>query len=369
MPLSVPEHFGTNKGGSRNMDYCRFCYQDGRFTANLSMDEMIEVCAGYIDQWKLPDNRKISRDEAIGLMKEQFPLLKRWVKRKETESEYQKAVNQVIEYIDSHLSEEIELKKLARIAHISPYHFHRIFFSIIGENVGEYILRLKMEYAAGALLNNTKSLHEIVDYTGYQTVQSFSKAFKKHFGISPSYFRKKPTYTSQLQKEKIPLITPISEIKEVDSFNCIYIRIIDVYGSPKSYNMAWGKLYHFAKDNELINDDTEYIGLCFDDPTITSPNRCRFYACITVNKKVSPTGEFGTRQIKGGLYAVFTLIGPYSHLMTYYNYIYLEWLPKSKYKLRNSFSYEKYLNNPETTSSSALKTEIYIPVSPIDKNQ
>lgn len=102
MPLSVPEHFGTNEGGSRNMDYCRFCYQDGRFTANLSMDEMIEVCAEYIDQWKLPDNRKISQDEAIDLMKEQFPLLKRWVKRKETESEYQKAVNQVMSILCMH---------------------------------------------------------------------------------------------------------------------------------------------------------------------------------------------------------------------------------------------------------------------------
>lgn len=365
MPLSVPEHFGTNEGGERNGEYCRFCYRDGRFTANVGMDEMIELCARYVDQWKLPDNRTVTRDEAIALMKEQFPLLKRWAKRKETENEYQKAVNRVIEYIDVHLSEDIDLAELAEVAHVSSYHFHRIFYTVIGENVGEYILRLRMEYTASALLNSKLSLTEIADKTGYQTIQSLSKAFRKHFGISPSGYKKaKENYCSVPVKQKM-MSFPDPVIREVLPINCIYIRIIDVYGSPKAYNMAWGRLYHFALDNKLITEQTEYLGLSFDDPGITSPDRCRFYACITTKEKQNPSGEFGARVIKGGLFAVFTLVGSYSRLVDYYNYIYSQWLPTSGYELRNSFSFEKYHNNPEEITAENLKTEIYIPVSPM----
>lgn len=366
MPLSVPEHYGTNLGGERNHDYCYFCYQDGRFTADLSMDEMIEFCTQFIDEWKLPDNRQITRDEAIALMKEQFPRLKRWAKRKETENEYRKAVNRAMEYIDAHLSEEIDLQKLADVAHVSPYHFHRIFFSVIGENIGEYVLRIRMEYAAGALLNSSLGLAGIADRTGYQTIQSLSKAFKKYFGVSPSQYRKRPNPWKKVLAPGQLNFQLQPEIREVSAANCVYVRIMDVYGAAKSYNMAWGRLYHFALDRQLITERTGYIGLSYDDPTITSPERCRFYACITVEQDVRPAGEFGVRKIKGGLYAVFTLKGSYNSLMDYYRYIYSEWLPASGYKLRNSFSFEKYLNNPEQVSESDLKTEIYIPVSRIE---
>lgn len=363
MPLSVPEHYGTNKGGERNHDYCYFCYKDGCFTADLSMDEMVELCAQYVDEWKLPDNKQITREEAIALMKEQFPLLKRWVKRKETKNEYEKAVNKVMDYIQAHLAEAIDLQKLSDIACVSPYHFHRIFFSVIGENVGEYILRLRMEYAAGILVNSSLTLTEIADRIGYQTAQSLSKAFKKHFGVSPSEYKKRPSPWEYLPKINKTQKELMPEIRTVTPINSIYVRIMDMYGAPKSYNMAWGRLYHFALDNKLITEQTEYIGLSYDDPSITLPDRCRFYACITVDREVKPVGEFGVREIKGGEYAVFTLIGSYANLVDYYNYIYSEWLPSSGYELRNSFSFEKYLNNPEQVLDSDLKTEIYIPVS------
>ncbi len=364
MPLTVPEDYGTNKLGSHSSEYCRFCYQDGSFTAHLSMDEMIALCAEFTDDWKTPDNRKFTKEEAIALMKEHFPKLKRWAKKKETENEYHKAVNRVVDYINRHLIEPIDLETLAEIANVSTFHFHRIFRSVMGENIGEYVQRLRLEYAAQQLRTTSRNLNEIAEKTAYQTIQALSKAFKKQFGVSPSAYRRLSESISKNQKQIISNYQlPSPEIRKVDDLKYIYIRIIDVYGSPKSYNIAWGKIYQFALENNLINEQTECLGLSFDDPTITSPNRCRFYACVTIDREVKPQGEFGVQKITGGLYAVFTLKGPYSGLMEIYNAIYSQWLPESGFQLRNNISFEKYLNNPNKVNEENLLTEIYIPVS------
>lgn len=74
MPLQQDEHFGSNADGSKNEEYCVYCFKDGAFTADMNMDEMIAFCADHADEWGVD----ISKEDAIKLMKEQFPKLKRW---------------------------------------------------------------------------------------------------------------------------------------------------------------------------------------------------------------------------------------------------------------------------------------------------
>lgn len=76
MPMQKSEDFGTNKDGGKNSDYCVYCYQDGAFTADLTMDGMIAFCAEHVDDWDM----KMTKDEAIAMMREVFPKLKRWQK-------------------------------------------------------------------------------------------------------------------------------------------------------------------------------------------------------------------------------------------------------------------------------------------------
>lgn len=284
--------------------------------------------------------------------------------RETTQNEYEKAVNRVVDYINTHLFDSPDLKELAKIANISEYHFHRIFKVVIGENIGEYISRLRLEYIAERLQMTNSKLDEIASKTGYGTKQALSKAFKKHFGISPSVFRKqeKDNYHNFFKRNERKLISLVPEIKEIDSKNVVYIRIIDWYGSTKSYEIAWNKLGKFGRSNNLINSTTEFIGLSFDNPTITPPESCRFYACFTVNEPVKPTGAFGTREIAGGLFAVFTLKGSYSNLLDMYYNIYLKWLPNSGYILRKGGGFEKYLNSPHYVAEEDILTEIYVPI-------
>lgn len=116
----------------------------------------------------------------------------------------------------------------------------------------------------------------------------------------------------------------------------------------------------------MVNDKTEFIGLSFDNPTITDPQNCRFYACFTVDREVKPQGAFGLQKISGGMYAIFTLKGSYSGLLDMYYNIYIRWLPQSGYRLRRGYAFEKYLNSPNNVSDDDILTEIYIPVSKLE---
>ena len=245
--------------------------------------------------------------------------------RETTKNEYDRAVNKVVDYINQHLFENPDIKQLAEIANISEYHFHRIFKAIIGENIGEYINRIRLEHIGQQLQMTQNTLDKIALKTGYTTKYALSKAFKKHFDVSPSVFRKQKKDTlNSLIKEKQAFKPIVPRIKEITSKKTVYIRIIDWYGSPESYRTAWRKLAQFANRNNLVNHQTEFIGFSFDNPTITKPENCRFYACFTTELNVQATGEFGIKNIDGGLYAIFTLRGSYSGLLDLYYYIYLK---------------------------------------------
>ena len=73
MPLEAPL-YGTNADRSKNEDYCMYCFQNGAFTANVTMEEMIEICVPHV----AAANAGMSEDKARRMMREFFPALARW---------------------------------------------------------------------------------------------------------------------------------------------------------------------------------------------------------------------------------------------------------------------------------------------------
>lgn len=80
MPLQDSHYFGTNQDGSANQEYCCYCYKDGAYVQDCTMDEMIEHCVKYLDEFNGACNTQFSKEEAILEMKKHFPRLKRWAK-------------------------------------------------------------------------------------------------------------------------------------------------------------------------------------------------------------------------------------------------------------------------------------------------
>ena len=75
MPMgATDEMYGTNADGSKSKDYCKYCFENGAFTANSTMDEMIEICVPHMAS----AHPEMSGDDARKMMREFFPTLKRW---------------------------------------------------------------------------------------------------------------------------------------------------------------------------------------------------------------------------------------------------------------------------------------------------
>lgn len=78
MPLQKQEDLGTNEDGTLNEMYCCHCFQDGRYTQELTMEEMIQSCLQFLDEFNRGADTNFSKEEALNEMRAYFPKLKRW---------------------------------------------------------------------------------------------------------------------------------------------------------------------------------------------------------------------------------------------------------------------------------------------------
>ena len=104
----------------------------------------------------------------------------------ELDMDWTQGIQNAIEYIESHLTEEIDYEKVAKVAYSSSFHFQRVFGIMCGITLGEYIRRRRLTLAGGELLYNNVKVIDVAFKYGYDTPESFSRAFTKFHGIKPS---------------------------------------------------------------------------------------------------------------------------------------------------------------------------------------
>lgn len=279
-----------------------------------------------------------------------------------TKEEYARRINMVIEYIGRNLDREINLNDLAEVSSFSIYHFHRIFRAIVGESLGAFVVRMRVETAARLLRYTDLPVQDIAYNVGYDAPSSLTKLFRQFYNISPTQYRNNKTYMimKPLQiNADIKLKEP--KIVDLEPRRAIYIRLQGNYQTV-DYGGAYGKLWAFVKENKLYSAGIEHLAASYDDPKVTETDKLRTDVCLVIHKPAQPKGEIGIRDIAGGKFAVFSYTGPYINLYTVINNIYGKWLPQSGYKLSMEQGFEKYLNDPCKVSEDKLKTEIYLPI-------
>lgn len=279
--------------------------------------------------------------------------------RSSTENIYQEKVNQVIDYISANLHQPLQLDVIAGRICVSRRQLLRIMRSALDESLYAYMARQRMERAIMYMQTEEMTLAELAARVGYDNPQSFSKAFRKLFGISPKAYINELNASLQeyVKSSGGKYETVPSEICEEEDLNLIYIRIVGQYGEEKPYETAWNKLIKFLKEKQALSAATRFIGLSFDDPNVTTAGQCRFYACATVDKPVEAAGVFGTLRLRKGKYAVYTLKGSYSSLQEFYNNISVSF----NHTIRHGMPFEEYIHYTGTDSEAAL-TKIYIPI-------
>jgi AraC family transcriptional regulator len=145
----------------------------------------------------------------------------------------------------------------------------------------------------------------------------------------------------------------------------IYYRLTGMDYPTMNYGLAWEKITEYVSNNHLLDacgKDAEYINLYLDDPTIEGAKlRCDVCIADPIVNTLKPTDEIGIRTIDGGKFIVFLLKGAYTQLTDFYKEIYTR-LERGDVKPKSEPMFEKYLNDPATTPSDELLTEIWIPI-------
>ena len=101
-----------------------------------------------------------------------------------------RSIKDALEYIDSHLGEKINLEVISKRFHFSPYYFHRMFSVIVGKTIAVHIRDRRLLSACALLFSTNQSVLDIALDSGYSSAQSFTRAFKDMYGLSPTEYRK-----------------------------------------------------------------------------------------------------------------------------------------------------------------------------------
>jgi len=286
--------------------------------------------------------------------------------RTTTLEDYRERVLRVLLHIQRNLDEPLDLVELAGVAAFSPYHFHRVFHGMVGESLGGYVRRLRLERAAMALKGSDRPVVEIALDSGYSSHEAFTRAFRAAFRVAPSEYRGQhaPEIPLSVDPREFRPLEPEDpamrvEIKQVEPLRVAFVRHVGPYNQCGD---AWDKLTTWAGSEGMIGPGTQFIGLCWDDPEITPPDKVRYDACITIDRDTESIGEFGVQEIDGGPYAMTTHFGPYEEFDKTYVKLIGQWAPRSGRELRPLPCLEFYLNSPENTGPEDLVTDIYLPL-------
>ncbi len=105
------------------------------------------------------------------------------------ENDYVRRVNLAIDHIVGHLDQPLRLEAMAQIAHFSPFHFHRVFRSLVGEPLQQFVRRLRLERSLKLILYEPqRSLTDVALDCGFASASDFSRALKQRYGVPPSAF-------------------------------------------------------------------------------------------------------------------------------------------------------------------------------------
>jgi len=279
------------------------------------------------------------------------------------EQGYQERILKVQIHIQNHLDDELSLEELARVAHFSEFHFHRVFTEQVGESIKSYVRRLRLERAIRDLTFTNMAIVQVAARAGYDSQQSFHRAFKEVYDKTPTDYRKQQlNIVSELVEKKSVKSQPISvDIKTLDAIKVAFIRHIGAYDALME---TWLQLTVEIGLTHISSENTLKISIPYDSPDVTPVDKLRYDACVTIDTLADfkPKGRVGIQTIPAGKYAVITHYGSLESIESTYKILYGLWLPSSGYEPADHPSFMVHRKMPFQTPNDALETDIYLPV-------
>lgn len=270
-------------------------------------------------------------------------------------------IQNALQYIEDNLTENLQIEDIAAKAYVSPFYFQRIFSVLCGFTVSEYIRNRRLSLAAQELSADNVKVIDIALKYGYDSNDSFTRAFTKFHGISPSSAKEKGA--------KLKAFAPVRIKLTLEGGTMMEYRILE-----KATFTVMGKSRRFCSDTSyeeipkfwqehMSSGDNKIVcgmyGICLDGD---GKNFDYLIADNYLPWNEIPEG-YVTKVIPAGTWAVFPCRGALPKALQDVNTkIWSEWLPNCKeYKLAGNYNLEVYLTPPQENPDDYY-SEIWVPV-------
>ncbi|MDW7692499.1 AraC family transcriptional regulator [Flammeovirgaceae bacterium SG7u.111] len=300
--------------------------------------------------------------------------------------EYTARINKVFDHIDSNLDKQFTLEELAEVASFSKFHFHRVFFGMVGESPFQFINRVRLERAASLLATNpTKSISEIAIICGFTDLSIFSRNFKSFFGHTPTQWRakKEESNISQMHSNSRQSAGEVSlyfcnesktikwkstmeqnksvEVLELPTTHLAYVRHTGPYkGDGKLFESLFNKVYAWAGPRGLMaQHDLKTVVVYHDDPSVTDEDKLRMSVGINVPADTKTEGEIGKMELQPGKHIVARFELGEMEFEQAWGWVFGTWLPQSGYQPADGLCFEVY---PEPPRDGKIIVDICVPV-------
>lgn len=275
-------------------------------------------------------------------------------------SDWMDGMRKAIAYMEEHMTEPMDVQDIAAQAHLSGFYFQRIFAALSGVTVGEYIRNRRLSLAAQELSTTEQKVIDVAVKYGYDSPDSFARAFQRFHGISPSMARKKGAMLKLYAPLKIILTLEGGEmleyrIEEKAAFTVIGVsRMFNADTGGQDIPKFWEE-YMSAGENRAIcgefgisvNNDSQEFEYWIADTYIPCKEIPR--GCLS-------------KEFPAGTWAVFPCRGPLKDTLQSTNTrIWKEWIPNCKeYKLAGNYVFEMY--TPPQEDPQKDYCELWVPV-------
>lgn len=294
-------------------------------------------------------------------------------------ADYQRRIDRVLDHIGAHLADPLDLHTLAGVAHFSPWHFHRIFQAMTGETLADGVRRLRLQAAARRLLTRPRepALHIALE-VGFASAEVFSRAFKAHFGVTPTAWRRgawrahadarydQLSKIHQAQRKNnqdaaaalaqdarhwplgpVPStgITMNVDIKHLPAMRLAYLRHTGPYGQP-GIPQTWERFVAWCGRHGLLAPRRLMLGIGQDNPEVTPADKLRYDCCVQVDGAFTPPRDdalpIGVQDFAAGRFACARFSGLGHDLGAAWQQLYGQWLPASGHLPADRPGFELY---------------------------
>lgn len=279
--------------------------------------------------------------------------------------EWIERLNKAINYIEEHITEEINYDELAQIACCSTYHFQRMFAYMAGVPLSEYIRRRRMSLAAVDLQSGGDKIIDVGLKYGYSSPTAFNRAFQKVHGITPSAAKK-----GGISIKSYPPISFKITVKGVEEMNYrieerAAFRIVGIsHPLHKEIEKNFSTVPQMWQEAAMNGTVEKLAALMNGQPmgvlgvsVCNDEEEWRYYIAVASSAEIGQS-SFEEYIIPAGTWAIFSGTGTGASIQELEQRIVTEWLPTSGYEYANAPDIEVYIN-PDPSNA---QYEVWIPV-------